>query len=85
MNWQRVEGRQGLASHPGRKSGGDHEITWSSGDNGQRDTNRHSLADPVLEAIDEWRRKQPDLPSNAIRRLVRIGLGTAGPKRKGTK
>jgi hypothetical protein len=70
MSWQRVEGRQGLASHPGRKSGGDHEITWSSGHNGQRDTNRHALA-----------------PSrtNAIRRLVRIGLGTAGPKRKGTK
>jgi hypothetical protein len=22
MNWQRVEDRQGLANHPGRKSGG---------------------------------------------------------------
>ena len=29
--------------------------------------------DPVLEAIDEWRRKQPDLPtrSEAVRRLMR--------------
>jgi hypothetical protein len=44
MNRQRVEDRQELASHPGRKSGGDHEITWSSADNGQRDTNRYALA-----------------------------------------
>jgi metal-responsive CopG/Arc/MetJ family transcriptional regulator len=29
-----------------------------------------------VEAIDEWRRKQPDLPSRseAIRRLVELGL-----------
>ena len=32
--------------------------------------------EPVLEAIDEWRRQQPDLPSRteAIRRLVELGL-----------
>jgi hypothetical protein len=35
-----------------------------------------------VDAIDEWRRKQPDLPSRseAIRRLVRLGLKTK-PKR----
>jgi hypothetical protein len=41
--------------------------------------------DPDLEAIDEWRRNQPDLPARpeAIRRLVELGL--AAPKRKGGK
>jgi hypothetical protein len=38
--------------------------------------------DPVLAAIDEWRRGQPDLPTrpDAIRRLVELGL--KAPKRK---
>jgi hypothetical protein len=33
-----------------------------------------------VDAIDEWRRKQPDLPSRseAIRRLVGLGLKTKG-------
>ena len=32
-----------------------------------------------LEAIDQWRREQPDIPhrAEAIRRLVRMGLATA--------
>lgn len=32
--------------------------------------------EPALEAIDEWRRQRPDLPSRAaaIRRLVELGL-----------
>jgi hypothetical protein len=39
--------------------------------------------DGRLDAIDEWRRKQPDLPnrSEAIRRLVDLALGA--PKRRG--
>jgi hypothetical protein len=39
--------------------------------------------EPVLEAIDEWRRYQPDLPSRteAIRRLVELGLKAKAPKR----
>lgn len=38
---------------------------------------------PVLAAIEEWRRDQPDLPSRseAIRRLVEIGLRAKGGKR----
>jgi hypothetical protein len=41
--------------------------------------------EPELEALDEWRRKQPGLPSRseAIRRLVWLGL--SAPKRKGGK
>lgn len=37
----------------------------------------------AIEAIDNWRRSEPDLPSRpeAIRRLVEIGLDSA-PKRK---
>ena len=37
-----------------------------------------------MRAIDEWRRKQPDLPSRAeaIRRLVELGLAV---KAKGSK
>ncbi len=36
----------------------------------------------TIESIDEWRRKEPDLPSRAeaIRRLVQLGLQA---KRKG--
>jgi hypothetical protein len=36
-----------------------------------------------MEAIDEWRRAQPDLPSRAeaIRRLVELGLKVRAPKR----
>jgi hypothetical protein len=39
--------------------------------------------DPTLSAIDEWRHKQPDLPTRprAIRRLVELALNM--PKRKG--
>jgi Arc/MetJ-type ribon-helix-helix transcriptional regulator len=35
--------------------------------------------EPDLTAIDEWRRKQPDMPSRAdvIRSLVKLGLGAA--------
>jgi hypothetical protein len=41
--------------------------------------------EPDLTAIDEWRRKQPDMPSraDAIRRLVKLGL--VAPKRKSSK
>jgi hypothetical protein len=37
-----------------------------------------------LRQIDDWRRKEPDMPSRAeaIRRLVAIGL--TAPKRKGS-
>jgi hypothetical protein len=39
---------------------------------------------PQVEAIDNWRREEPDLPSRpeAIRRLVELGLQA---KRKGGK
>jgi hypothetical protein len=35
--------------------------------------------EPTLTEIEEWRRRQPDLPSraDAIRRLVEMGLGKA--------
>lgn len=38
--------------------------------------------EPALAAIDEWRRKQDDLPSRAeaIRRLVEMGLKAKGKK-----
>jgi hypothetical protein len=38
-----------------------------------------------LRLIDEWRRKQPDMPSRAetIRRLVELGVKAPAPKRKG--
>jgi len=37
-----------------------------------------------FKAIDEWRRKQDDLPSRtvAIRRLVELGLKVKNPARK---
>jgi hypothetical protein len=40
-----------------------------------------------LAQLDEWLRKQPDLPSRAeaIRRLVELGLAAPAPKRKGAK
>ena len=43
------------------------------------------LSGEFLERLDEWRRKQPDMPSraDAIRRLVKLGLGA--PKRKSSK
>ena len=39
--------------------------------------------DEMLVAVDEWRRRQPDIPTRAtaIRRLAEIGL-TATPKQK---
>ena len=39
--------------------------------------------EPALDAIDDWRRQQQDLPSRAeaIRRLVEIGLKAKGGKR----
>jgi hypothetical protein len=42
------------------------------------------VSDEFIESIDEWRRKEPDLPSRAeaIRRLVELGLQA---KRKGGK
>ncbi len=38
------------------------------------------MAPTDVAAIDEWRRKQPDLPSRseAIRRLVELGLKAKG-------
>ena len=38
------------------------------------------MAATEVTAIDEWRRRQPDLPSRseAIRRLVQAGLKTKG-------
>ena len=40
------------------------------------------LSDEFIAAIDEWRRKQSDLPtrSEAIRRLVEIGLKAKSAK-----
>jgi hypothetical protein len=40
-----------------------------------------------LKTVDEWRRKQPDLPSRAeaIRRLVELGLSPAGKAPKAKK
>jgi hypothetical protein len=37
----------------------------------------------LLSSIDDWRRKQPDMPNrtDAIRRLVEIGLAAKGGKR----
>jgi hypothetical protein len=37
-----------------------------------------------LQAVDAWRRQQPDLPprAEAIRRLVEIGISKTLPKRK---
>jgi hypothetical protein len=42
------------------------------------------VAPSFFRAIDEWRRKQPDLPSRAeaIRRLVELGLASKGGKAK---
>jgi hypothetical protein len=36
--------------------------------------------EPMLAAIDEWRRQEPELPSRteAIRRLVELGLKAKG-------
>jgi hypothetical protein len=36
-----------------------------------------------LRVLDEWRRKQPDLPrrSEAVRRLVELGLVAPAPKK----
>ena len=38
------------------------------------------VSDAFLKSIDDWRRKQPDLPSRAaaIRRLVELGLKAKG-------
>jgi hypothetical protein len=40
--------------------------------------------EPDLAAIDEWRRKQVDMPARAvaIRRLVKLGLGAKGSRSK---
>jgi hypothetical protein len=88
MNRQRVEDRHELASHPGRKSGGDHEITWSSAEQPAKGHKsacvRMILSLRQLTSEDGNNRIcRPE--QNAIRRLVEIGLGTAGLKRKGTK
>jgi hypothetical protein len=36
------------------------------------------MAPSDVTAVDDWRRKQPDLPSRseAIRRLIHLGIGT---------
>jgi hypothetical protein len=41
----------------------------------------------LAEQIDDWRREQPDLPSKteAIRRLVELGLGASPRKRRGVR
>jgi hypothetical protein len=48
---------------------------------------RIALVAPLdwLKKIDHWRRHQPDVPglSEAIRRLVEIGLEASKPKGKG--
>jgi hypothetical protein len=45
--------------------------------------------DEFIRAIDEWRRKQPDLPARteAIRRLVELGLKAKAPQgvRRGSR
>jgi hypothetical protein len=42
------------------------------------------IAEEMDVAINEWRRRQEDLPnrSEAIRRLVELGLSAPAPKRK---
>lgn len=39
-----------------------------------------SITEEMEKAITDWRRKQPDTPprAEAIRRLIRAGLGLAG-------
>jgi hypothetical protein len=41
----------------------------------------------MIERIDDWRRKQPDLPSRtaAIRHLIEVGLAVAQPQQKTSK
>jgi hypothetical protein len=41
----------------------------------------------IIERIDDWRRKQPDLPSRtaAIRHLIEVGLAVAQPQQKTSK
>jgi hypothetical protein len=43
------------------------------------------MSSEEVEAIDEWRRKHPDLPSRseAIRRLVELGLKAKGQPSRG--
>jgi hypothetical protein len=87
MNRQRVEDRQRLASHPGRKSGGDHEIRWSSA---ERAKGHKSARVGMILSLRQLTRGDGNNrirrhEQNAIRRLAEIGLGTAGLKRKGTK
>ena len=45
------------------------------------------MTDEMSEAIDEWRKSQPDFPSRleAIRRLLEKGLGTAAKSPSSTK
>ena len=48
-------------------------------------TNKLILFDDGLIAeINDWRRRQEDLPtfSDAVRQLVRLGLHTSAPRRK---
>jgi hypothetical protein len=51
----------------------------------EADWGRFELRMPpeLLEVIDAWRRREPDLPnrSEAIRRLVEIGAGVKAEKR----
>lgn len=41
-------------------------------------------SDEFLKRIDDWRRRQPDIPgrAEAIRRLVEIALETEGGKKR---
>jgi hypothetical protein len=51
----------------------------------EQQTERFQMRDSasLLNVLDEWRRKQPDLPprSEAVRRLVEIGLVAPAPKK----
>jgi hypothetical protein len=37
-----------------------------------------------LESVDEWRRKEADLPgrTEAVRRLVQLGIGASAPRKR---
>jgi hypothetical protein len=54
-------------------------------ENADMATNKLILFDDGLIAeINDWRRRQEDLPtfSDAVRQLVRLGLRTTAPRRK---
>jgi len=42
------------------------------------------VTDEFIAELDDWRRKQPDLPNRteAIRRLVRLGIDAPAPRKR---